>query len=309
MRYKFYIFVFLAALALGLSDFAMAQTAARSITVVTEPNAIVWIDDVRRGTTDASGKLSIRTVPSGVRKLRVRADGFKEAVQTLTAAQKGEVKVALVKTTDEAELTFQQAEVATTVDREKAVELYRKAIQLRPRFAEAQLGLARVLLDRNDTIEAMKAIREAKKIRPVYPEASAVEGRIYRAEGDDDKAIAAFRRAIREGKGFQPEARAGLGLLYKERAEGFGSEGDFEQEKTNYDLAAAEFKMALQQLSGAPDAEVIYQLLGVSYEKQQKYTEAIKIYEEFLRVFPDSSEASAVRSFIVQAQKQMQEQR
>jgi hypothetical protein len=32
-----------------------AQPAA--LTITTEPNAIVWIDEVRRGTTDASGKL------------------------------------------------------------------------------------------------------------------------------------------------------------------------------------------------------------------------------------------------------------
>jgi tetratricopeptide (TPR) repeat protein len=305
MRFKFYIFVFLV-LALGAGISAQAQ-ATRSITVVTEPNAIVWIDDIRRGATDVSGKLIIKNAPGGIRKLRVRADGFKEAAQTLTAAQKGEVKVALVKTTDEAELAFQQAEAATSVDREKAIELYRQAVRLRPRFAEAQLGLARVLLDNHDTVESLKAIREARKIKPVYPEASAVEGRIYRDEGDEEKAIAAFKKAVREGKGVQPEAHTGLGLLYKERAEAFGSEGDLEQEKLNYDLAAAEFKIALTQLSGAPDAEIIYQMLGVSYEKQQKYAEAIKVYEEFLRVFPDSSEASAVRSFIVQIQKQMKE--
>lgn len=308
MRIKFYILVLVVLACAAAGNSAMAQTAARSITIVTEPNAIVWLDDIRRGTTDESGKLVIKTVPSGVRRLRVRADGFKETTQTLTAAQKGEVKVALVKTTDEAELAFQQAEAATTVDREKAVELYRKAIKLRPRFAEAQLGLARVHLDSHNTEDSLTAIREARKIKPIYPEASAVEGRIYRAEGDDEKAIAAFKRAIREGKGFQPEAHTGLALLYKERAEGFGADGDIEQEKINYDLAAASFKTALQQLSGAPDAEVIYQMLGVSFEKQQKYAEAIKIYEEFLRVFPDSAEASAVRSFIVQAQKQMKEQ-
>lgn len=289
---------------------ALAQPAAsgRTITVVSEPNAAVWIDDVRRGTTDAGGKLIIKTAPAGIRKLRVRAEGFKEAAQTLTAAQKGEVKVALVKTTDEAELAFQQAEAAAASDREKSVELYRKAIKLRPKYAEAQLGLARVLLDNSENEDSMKAIREARKIKLIYPEASAVEGRIYRSEGDDEKAIVAFRRAIREGKGFQPEAHAGLALLYKERAEGFGASSDVEQEKANYDLAAAEFKLAIQQLSGAPDAEVIYQMLGVSYEKQRKYAEAIKVYEEFLRVFPDSTEASAVRSFIVQAQKQMKEQ-
>ena len=48
----------------------------------------------------------------------------------------------------------------------------------------------------------------------------------------------------------------------------------------------------------APDAVVIYQLLGLVYERIQNYQEAIDIYEEFLRIFPDSSDATAIRSFI-----------
>jgi tetratricopeptide (TPR) repeat protein len=323
MRLKIFFFVFAAFVfcgGIGGSVFAQPKTnkpvaattktaAARSITIVAEqPDAIVWIDDVRRGVTDTSGRLVIKTVPAGVRRLRVRAEGFKEVAQTLAAAQKGEIKITLVKTTDEAELAFQQAEAQAATDREKSVELYRKALRLRPRFAEAQLGLARVLSESGESEQALKALGEARKIKPVYPEATAVEGRIYRSEGDDEKAIAAFNRAIREGKGFQPEANAGLALLYKERAEGFGSENNLEEEKSNYALATAKFITAIQQLSGAPDAEILYQLLGVTYEKQQKYADAIKVYEEFLRVFPDSPEATAVRSFIVQAQKQLKMQ-
>lgn len=283
-----------------------AQTVStRSITIVTEPDAKVWIDDVLRGKTDESGKLLIRNAPSGIHRLRVRADGFKEFSQPLTAAQKGEMKIALTRTGDEAEIAFQQAEAAASSDREKSVRLYQKAVNLRPKYAEAYLGMARVLADSGNTEEALKAIADARKSRPVYPEAAAVEGRIYVSEGNEEKAIAAFKRAIREGRGFQPEAHTGLGLLYKERAEGFGSQGDLEQEKANYELAVAELRTAVTQLSGAPDAEIIYQMLGVAYEKQRKYAEAIKVYEEFLRVFPDSGETEAIRSFIVQAQKQM----
>jgi Tetratricopeptide repeat./PEGA domain. len=303
-------------LAFFCSSIAVAQprrtagqtVSTRSITIITEPKAKVWIDDVLRGSTDENGRLEIKTAPPGVRRLRVRADGFKETTQTLSAAQKGEIKIALAKTTDEAELAFQQAENAASSDREKSAELYRKAIRLRPKYAEAYVGLARVLSDAGDNEGALKAVAEARKIRPIFPEISAVEGRIYRSEGDDEKAIASFRRAIREGRGYQPEAHTGLGLLYKERAEAFAAEGDMEQEKANYDLAVKELRTAITQLSGAPDAEIIYQLLGVAYEKQRKYREAIKVYEEFLRFFPDSSEATAVRSFIVQAQKQMNEQ-
>ena len=275
---------------------------ARAITVITEPNATVWLNGVNYGTTDENGKLILKPIPAGAQTLRVRADGFKEATQNLTAAQKGDVKIALTKTTDEAELAFQQAEA------EKSAELYRKVIKLQPKNAEAHLGLARILADEGLLDEALKAIANARKARPVYPEASAVEGRIYKTEGDEEKAIASFKRAIREGKGFQPEAHTGLALLYKDRAEFAGGAGDFEAEEANYEEAVKWFAPAVKQLAGAPDAIVIYQMYGLVYEKMKRPKEAIKVYEDFLKTFPDTSEAAAVQSFIVQLKKQMSDQ-
>src|SRR5215204_5240767 len=292
---------------LGVLTLAAAaqKSSLRSLTVITEPNALVWIDDVNYGKTDAGGKLTFKTFPTGTHKLRVRANGFKEVSQTLLPAQSGDLKIALVKTTDEAELAFQQAEEMSAVDREKSVELYKKAVRLRPRYAEAFLGLARVLAGMSETADALKAIQNARRARAGYAEASAVEGRIYMDSDNEEKAIASFKRAVTEGKGFQPEALTGLALLYKERAEGFAGEGDFESEKENYLLAAELLKKAAAQLAGAPDAVTIYQLLGDSYERAKMYPEAIKVYEEFLRSFPDANEAETFRSFIVQLQKRM----
>lgn len=288
---------------------AQAQaTQFRSITIITEPNAVVWIDGVRFGKTDAAGSLAIKTVSTGAHSLRIRADGFKEKTQPLTAAQKGNITVALVKTTDEAELAFQEAERLTAVDREKAEAAYRKAVQLRPNYPEAYLALARTLADMGDIEEAEKAIAQARKYRPGFAEASAVLGRIYKDGGEENKAIAAFKRAITEGRGVQPEAYAGLGLLYKEKAEGYGSSGEFEKESASYADASKNLKASLKQLSGAPDAVVIYQLLGLLYERQRRFPEAIATYEEFLRIFPDTIEATAVRSFIVQIKKEMSPQ-
>ncbi|MEJ7661810.1 MAG: carboxypeptidase-like regulatory domain-containing protein [Hymenobacter sp.] len=93
------------------------------------------MDDIRYGKTDDSGKLEIKTVSTGRHSLRVRADGFKQSSQNLLPAQKGEIKIALTKTTDEAELAFQEAERTLTLDREKTAELYRKAMKLRPPLA------------------------------------------------------------------------------------------------------------------------------------------------------------------------------
>ena len=96
--------------------------------------------------------------------------------------------------------------------------------------------------------------------------------------------------------------------MFKEKAEGAGGAGNFDGETLNYTESAKNLRMALKQLSGAPDSIVIYQLLGLIYERQKRYADAIALYEEFLRIFPDTAEATAVRSFIIQLKKDMSSQ-
>jgi len=286
-------------------DLANSQvgTEARALTVITQPGSTVWVDGVRFGKTDRSGKLAIRYLAAGRHILRVRADGYKETEKPLASTQ-GEVRITLVNTTDPAELAYQEAERLASQDRDKAAAAYRKAIGLRPGYTAAYIGLARVLSDSGDNDGALKAIRDLRRTTPQNAEATAVEGRIYRDAGDDDKAVAAFKRAITQGHGYQPEAYTGLGLVYKEKAESAGGAGNFTDEAANYTEAAKNFSAALKQLSGAPDAAVLYQLLGLIYEKQKKYADAIRVYNEFLERFPDSNDAPAVRSFIEQIRKQ-----
>ena len=265
-----------------------AQPAA--LTITTEPNAIVWIDEVRRGTTDASGKLVLTKLKPGRHTVRVRANNFKEATATLLPGRRT-LTVKLVGTSDPAILMFQQAENAREkarddASRENAVELYREALKNGPNAA-AHVGLARVLLDLNQFKEARAEIDAARRIRPVYPEASAVEGRIFREEAFTDDAIRSFRRSIREARGFQPEAHVGLARLYEDQ-------GDFA-------AAVVELRKALDQLS---DSEpIVYQMLGAAYEKVNKPKEAIAAYEKYLELAPNGSYAAAIRSILNQLKR------
>jgi tetratricopeptide (TPR) repeat protein len=276
---------------------AAAPASAKSITVQTEPEAVIWLDEVRRGVADASGKLEIKDIKAGRHTLRVRAGGFKEKVQPLLPSQRGQLKVPLVRTTDEAELLFQQAETAREKAkddeaRKAAAELYRGALKARPAYAAAHVGLARVLLDLNDYTGALDEIAQARRARPLYPEASAVEGRILRMSAFINEAIEAFRRSVREARGFQPEAHTGLALVFEEK--GMNEE------------AVTEFRAAIAQLS---DTEpVLYQLLGAAYEKMEKYKEAVEAYEKYLQLAPEGSLAPAVRSIIDQLRRQAAEQ-
>jgi tetratricopeptide (TPR) repeat protein len=268
----------------------VAQPAA--LTITTEPNAAIWIDEVRRGTTDGSGKLILTKLTSGRHIVRVRATGFKETTTALLPGRRT-LAVKLVPTTDQAELLFQQAETAREqarddAGRQKAADSYREALKLRPAFPAAHVGLARVLFDLNQFKEAHSEIDAARRTKPSYPEASAVEGRIYREEAFTDEAIRSFQRAIREGAGFQPEAHVGLARIYEDQG--------------NYSTAVIELRKAIDQLS---DSEpVIYQMLGAAYEKVNKPKEAVVAYEKYLALAPNGSYAAAIRSIIAQLKRE-----
>ena len=264
-----------------------------SLTIQTEPNAVVWLDEIRRGVTDASGNLLLTPVSAGRHVLRVRANGFKEVSMPLLPGRRGTVAMRLVRTTDEAELAFQKAEDAREKakddeSRKESAELYRRALKLRPASPAAHVGLARVLMDSNQYQAALAEIEAARRYRPVYPEASAVEGRVYREMAFADEGIKSFRRAIRDGGGFQPEAHVGLARVYEDRGQ--------------YEEAVSEFQSAINQLS---DSEpVIYQLLGAVYERLEKYKEAIVAYEKYLQLAPNGNLAPAVRSIVEQVRRQ-----
>ena len=268
--------------------------STRSLVIQTEPNAIVWIDEIRRGVTDASGKLELKKISAGRHTLRVRASGFKETSAPLLGKR---MTVKLVRTIDPTELLFQQAEEAREKakddeSRQRAAELYRQTLKLRSAFPAAHVGLARVLLDQNQYQEALAEIDAARRTRPAYAEASAVEGRIQREAAFTEDAIQAFQRAIREARGFQPEAHVGLARVF--------------EEKGQYPEAIAEYRKAIDQLS---DSEpVIYQLLGAAYEKQQKYKEAVAAYEKYLALAPSGSLAPAIRSIIDQLRREAEGQ-
>jgi tetratricopeptide (TPR) repeat protein len=280
--------VYLCLLAFALV--AHAQPAA--LTITTEPNAIVWIDEIRRGTSDASGKLALTKVSPGRHTVRIRANGFKETTAPLLPGRRI-LAVKLLPTTDQAELLFQQAETARDqarddAGREKAADLYREMIKARAAQPAAHVGLARVLLDLNQFKEAHAEIDAARRTKPVYPEASAVEGRIYREEAFANDAIRSFRRAIREGGGFQPEAYVGLARVYEDQ-------GD-------YDQAVVALRKSIDQLS---DSEpVIYQMLGAAYEKVNKPKDAIVAYEKYLQLAPNGSYAAAIRSILQQLKRE-----
>jgi len=274
---------------------AVTKPAAnKTLVVKTQPNAIVWLDEVRRGYTDENGRLELKSMSNKTHALRVRAKGFKETTITITPPFRSEINVKLLQITEEAERLFQEAEEAREKakaddERDAAIELYRSSLKLRPNNAAAHVGIARLMLSLGEYEDALEEIKSARKLRPAYSEASAVEGRIYVKMYEEESAVASFQRAIREAKGYQPEALTAWAFIYEENLQ--------------YEEAAIQLKAALSQLY---DTEpILYVKLGEYYEKLERFKEAIAAYEKYLAISPNGEQATAIRSFIDQLKRQI----
>ena len=173
---------------------------------------------------------------------------------------------------------------------EKAVEVGRRATQLNPKLADAHRWLGSALLSLGRFDEAISAITEAAQLEP---DDAGVHQSLARAywigRGDIDAGIAELERAI----AINPDlgyAHLQLGLLYALRG--------------NYVKAERSCRVAvdLQErfLSGKEGLQIVgaYTRLGYVYYLQNRYPEAIKIYERGVAALAASDHALKERNLI-----------
>ncbi|MGH7276914.1 MAG: tetratricopeptide repeat protein [Candidatus Rokuibacteriota bacterium] len=100
---------------------------------------------------------------------------------------------------------------------DQAVEAYNKAIELRPFYADAHVGLGDARAAKGEVDGAIASYQKALVFNPVNPKVHMSLGKIYYAEkGLYYESVAAFKRAI----DLDPqlvEARMGLGEVYEEK--------------------------------------------------------------------------------------------
>ncbi len=268
-----------------------ALPSSSSLTITTEPNAIVWIDEIRRGVTDASGRLELKKFQRAVTWCESGRADFREVTTSLLAGRRS-MAVKLVRTTDQAELAFQQAEDA----REKARDDAARAkgcrtlsgdLKLRPAFPAAHVGLARVLLDLNQYQAALDEIEAARRTRPSTRKPPRSKAASIAKLPSPTTPFSRFAERFARRAGFSRKRMWVWRECWKRR--------------DNIEKRSLEFRKAIDQLS---DSEpVIYQLLGAAYEKQQKYKEAVAAYEKYLALAPNGSLAPAIRSIIDQLRR------
>ena len=99
----------------------------------------------------------------------------------------------------------------------KAIEQYRRAIQLKSEAAEAHFELGNELAADNRKSEAVSEYNEAIRLRPTYAEARLNLGVLLAMEGQFDNALRQFAETLRLDPGNK------LALEYSDRVQGWKS--------------------------------------------------------------------------------------
>ena len=100
---------------------------------------------------------------------------------------------------------------------DQAVEAYAKAIELRPFYAEAHVGLGDAKAAKGDVDGAISAYQKALVHNPINPRVHLSLGKIYYSEkGLYYEAVTAYKKAI-EIDPASVDARMGLGEVYEEK--------------------------------------------------------------------------------------------
>ena len=158
-------------------------------------------------------------------------------------------------------------------DLNQAIANYRKALEIKPDYAQAHFNLARALIEKQKHKEAIEHVQLALQYDPKYVPAYVGLGSAYLASNQLDKAQAALSKAL-ELEPNHVQARVKLGWL-------LGRLG-------RVDDAMSLFHQALEL---SPQHSEAHYCLGVTLQMKGRGREAIDHYRQALASNPNRAEA------------------
>jgi predicted O-linked N-acetylglucosamine transferase (SPINDLY family) len=189
----------------------------------------------------------------------------------------------------------------------QAVACYRRALELKPDYAEAHNNLGNVLKDQGKPDDAVACYRRALESKPDYAEAHNDLGNAFNDQGKLDEAIACYRRVLELKPDFV-EAHNNLGNAFWQQgkldeaanccrraielkpgyAEAHNNLGNVLKDRGKLDEAVTCYRRALEL---KPDFAEAHNNLGVTFQEQGKRDESLACYRRALELKPDYAEA------------------
>ncbi|HUQ36703.1 MAG TPA: tetratricopeptide repeat protein [Aestuariivirga sp.] len=170
-----------------------------------------------------------------------------------------------------------------------AIASFGKALQIKPGFAEAHNNLGIALKGQNRLDEAIASFGKALQIRPDNAEAHSNLGVAMQGQRRLEEAIASFNKAL-QIKPYYAEAHNNLGIALKDQ--------------NRPDEAIASFGKALRI---RPDYIEALNSLGLLLQDQGRFDEAIANFGRALQINPDDADAHSNLGAALQAQGRLDE--
>ncbi len=127
---------------------------------------------------------------------------------------------------------------------DEGVACYRRALELKPDYAEAHNNLGNLLKEQGNLDEAVACYRRALELKPDFAEAHGNLGSVLKEQGNTKEAIASYRRAL-ELEPDYAEPHYNLGCALEEIGEFPGAEDSFRAAlRCNSRFAFAHYKLA-----------------------------------------------------------------
>ena len=165
------------------------------------------------------------------------------------------------------------ASAAQTGKLDKAIDAFKKAISIKPDYADAYNNMGNALKGQGKLEEAIEAYNKVLSIKPDYAEAYYNIGNVLKEQGQLEEAVEAYKKAL----SIQPEY-----------AEAYYNMGIALQDQGKLDEAVSTYNKAL---SIKPEYALAYYNMGNALHKQGKLDKAIEAYKNALSIQPNNADA------------------
>ena len=172
---------------------------------------------------------------------------------------------------------------------DEAVLAFKKALLIKPDYAEVHYNLGNAFRDQEKLQEAIEAYGNALSIKPDHADAYLNLGNALKDQGKLEEAIAEYKKAC-STKPDYADAYLNLGNALKEQ-------GRLDQAIDAYSKA----------LSIRPDCVDAYLNMGAIFEDQEKLGEALGAYKKVISIKPDYADAHLIMGNVLKVQGKLDE--
>lgn len=277
-------------------------------------NVLVKLESYNSGgplveVTDRSGKFRFSGLSPAQYIVKVRQSGYADTEQhvDLQTASSGYVLLQLVRATDSRSQRVSNGVIDASIpspareEFDKAIALLTKnriadsvvhlqrAIDISPRFIEARLKLGAVLMDLERWEEAEKMLRTTLELDSTAANALFALGEIYLQRNRIKDAEEVLRQGLQIDDS-SPVGHLNLARVYWEQARGLN---DLNQLKPFLEKSYTEVNRAIELKANVAGAHL---LRGNLLLRASRTTDALKEFDEYLRLEPDGAFADETRA-------------